>query len=201
MKLDAVEKLGLDTGFGPPRADLCQLIAHHLRLLRVVGALRRRTVVEPPAEDILSLTREFFGPSRIVGRRIRPEGDRGIADAQAVAAASTEQRVQRRAVAERSGRRGRRVVSLLLAVGFERLDVERNQRHLGGRGAVDALDLARGFALLIAASSRIDRVGDRDGLRRTVPCHVAWRWDQGVYSRGIALRICLTRAGYCSARA
>jgi len=32
----------------------------------------------------------------------------------------------------------------------------------------------RGFALLIAASSRIDRVGDRDGLRRTVPCHVAW---------------------------
>ena len=33
---------------------------------------------------------------------------------------------------------------------------------------------ARGFALLIAASSRIDRVGDHDGLRRTVPCHVAW---------------------------
>src|SRR5271166_846733 len=33
---------------------------------------------------------------------------------------------------------------------------------------------SRGFALLIAASSRIDRVGDRDGLRRTVPCHVAW---------------------------
>ena len=36
------------------------------------------------------------------------------------------------------------------------------------------LGQARGFALLIAASSRIDRVGDRDGLRRTVPCHVAW---------------------------
>src|SRR5208283_5084870 len=32
----------------------------------------------------------------------------------------------------------------------------------------------RGFALLIAASSRIGRVGDHDGLRRTVPCHVAW---------------------------
>ena len=36
------------------------------------------------------------------------------------------------------------------------------------------IDGARGFALLIAASSRIDRADDRDGLRRTVPCHVAW---------------------------
>src|SRR5208283_3787447 len=41
-------------------------------------------------------------------------------------------------------------------------------------GSAPLRSLSRGFALLIAASSRIDRVGDRDGLRRTVPCHVAW---------------------------
>ncbi len=34
--------------------------------------------------------------------------------------------------------------------------------------------VARGFTLLIAASFRTDRADDLDGLRRTVPCHVAW---------------------------
>jgi len=48
------------------------------------------------------------------------------------------------------------------------------ERFVVATAEVPPLPAARGFALLIAASSRIDRADDRDGLRRTVPCHVAW---------------------------
>jgi len=49
-----------------------------------------------------------------------------------------------------------------------------SRRAWDGQLSAPVMRKARGFALLIAASSRIDRVGDRDGSRRTVPCHVAW---------------------------
>ena len=136
VKADAFGQFRGDLGERLALPDHVELGADFLRLRRLVDAGRRLVlaIVPETGEDILGLG------SLVRLGRIGPEDGGGVADLDAVAAVLFKKAVQCGRVGEGRSFRNRGVVSLLMPIGREGIEIERDDGSTGRLCSPNSLD-------------------------------------------------------------